>query len=423
MFVDEARIFVASGRGGDGMVHFRREKYIPRGGPDGGDGGKGGDVILEARPQLNSLARFRSTVHHRAQPGKPGGPNRRAGKSGQDLILGVPCGTLVTEAEGGALLGELVAANDRLRIAKGGRGGRGNARFATPSNQAPRMAERGEPGEERWLDLELRLIADIGIIGAPNAGKSTLLSAVTRARPKIGEYPFTTLHPNLGVVKMLDGEEPVVLADIPGLIEGAHTGTGLGTAFLRHILRTRVLIHLVDGAASDPLADHSQVNAEMALFDSQLADKPQVLAVNKLDLPPVAARWPELQRRFGELGLVPLAISARAGSGLPELLHAAYRLLQQERRRPAEEPEPVPTFAPIPSSLEFSIARDDAGEWRVLGKAIERAAAMTYWEYEEAVRRFQKLLSRLGVEQELREAGIRPGETVHIGEYELEWRE
>ena len=420
MFVDEARIFAASGSGGDGMVHFRREKYIPRGGPDGGDGGKGGDVILEARSQLGSLTPFRGKVHHRAQPGKSGGGNRRAGKSGVDLILGVPRGTIVVDEQTGTVMGELLSEGERLRIAKGGRGGRGNARYATPSNQAPRMAERGEPGEQRWLQLELRLIADIGIVGAPNAGKSTLLAALTRARPKIGAYPFTTLQPNLGVAQ-LDPETTLVLADIPGLIEGAHSGVGLGTAFLRHIQRTRVLVHLLDGSAADPLADYSQVNAEMALFDPRLAEKPQVVAVNKMDLPPVAARWPDLERELRRAGVTPLAVSVLEGQGLEALLQAASRQLAARRAQPREEPESVPTYTTEPSPLEFAVSRESGGDWRVRGKAIERAAAMTYWEYEEPIRRFQRLLERLGVDRSLREAGIRPGDMVHIGEYELEW--
>ena len=418
MFVDEARIFVASGGGGDGVVHFRREKYIPRGGPDGGDGGKGGDVILEARPRLGSLVPFRGKVHHRAVPGKPGGGNRRAGKSGVDLILGVPCGTIVVDEQSGSVVGELMTDGQRLRIAKGGRGGRGNARYATPSNQAPRMAERGEPGEERWLQLELRLIADIGIVGVPNAGKSTLLAALTRARPKIGAYPFTTLQPNLGVAQ-LDQDTTLVLADIPGLIEGAHSGVGLGTAFLRHIQRTRVLIHLLDGSASDPLADYSQVNAEMALFDPRLAEKPQVVAVNKMDLPQVAARWAELDGQLRQAGVTPLAVSVLEGQGLEALLQAAARQLEARRSQPLEEPESVPAYTHSP--LEFAVSRESGGDWRVRGTAIERAAAMTYWEYEEPIRRFQRLLERLGVERSLREAGIRPGDMVHIGEYELEW--
>jgi len=420
MFVDEARIFAASGSGGDGMVHFRREKYIPRGGPDGGDGGKGGDVILEARSQLGSLTPFRGKVHHRAQPGKSGGGNRRAGKSGVDLILGVPRGTIVVDEQTGTVMGELLSEGERLRIAKGGRGGRGNARYATPSNQAPRMAERGEPGEQRWLQLELRLIADIGIVGAPNAGKSTLLAALTRARPKIGAYPFTTLQPNLGVAQ-LDPETTLVLADIPGLIEGAHSGVGLGTAFLRHIQRTRVLIHLLDGSAADPLADYSQGNAEMALFDPRLAEKPQVVAVNKMDLPPVAGRWPDLERELRRAGVTPLAVSVLEGQGLEALLQAASRQLAAVRSQPQEEPESVPTYTTEPSPLEFAVSRESGGDWRVRGKAIERAAAMTYWEYEEPIRRFQRLLERLGVDRSLREAGIRPGDMVHIGEYELEW--
>src|SRR4030042_2508506 len=308
MFIDEATLIIKSGKGGDGMVHFRREKYIPRGGPDGGDGGKVGDVILGARSQLGSLTPFRGKVHHRAQPGKSGGGDRRAGKSGVDLIRGVPRGTIVVDEQTGSVMGELMSEGERLRIAKGGRGGRGNARYATPSNQAPRMAERGEPGEQRWLQLELRLVADIGIVGGPNAGKTTLLAALTRARPKIGAYPFTTLQPTLGVAQ-LDPETTLVLADIPGMIEGAHSGVGLGPAFLRNIQRTRVLIHLLDGAASDPLADYSPVNAEMALFDPRLAEKPQVVAVNKMDLPQVAARWPVLDGQLRRAGGIPLAVS------------------------------------------------------------------------------------------------------------------
>ncbi len=425
MFIDEARIFVASGKGGDGMVHFRREKYVPRGGPDGGDGGAGGDVILQADPRLNTLARFRHARHHRAEDGKPGGPNNRAGRAGADCAIAVPCGTVILEEEDRSVLAELLGSEDHIVVCRGGRGGRGNARFASARNQSPRMAEKGEPGEERWLLLELRLIADAGIIGVPNAGKSTLLAALTRARPKIAAYPFTTLEPNLGVAE-LDPDTAMVLADIPGLIDGAHAGAGLGTAFLRHIMRTAVLIHLVDGSASDPLADYSQINSELGLFGHGLEDKPQVVAINKLDLPEVAERWPEMQAAFQAIGINPLGISGLARMGLDELLWSVHALWRERRDRPARQPqdgEPLPLYSLEEPAEGFRVYRDVEGAWRIEGKAIERAAAMTYWEYEEAVRRFHRLLTKLGIEESLRQAGIQVGDTVRIGEHELEWRE
>ena len=419
MFFDEARIFVASGRGGDGVVHFRREKHIPRGGPDGGDGGKGGNVILEVSPTLNTLSVFRRKRHFSAKDGNRGGSNNKTGRKGADKVILVPPGTIVRDDATGEILGDMVLPAQRLIVSRSGRGGRGNARFATSRNQAPRVAEKGEPGHERWLQLELRLIADIGIIGVPNAGKSTLLGAVTNARPKIAAYPFTTLQPNLGVVD-LDNEISLVLADIPGLIEGAHEGAGLGFAFLRHIQRTRILIHLIDGASIDPVADFSQVNAELALFDQILAAKPQVVAINKLDLPQVKSRWLELEEQFRHLGFQPFAISALARDGLRELLYAAYKALQQVP--PVEvEIEDLPVYRPEPDRAKFDITREPDGAWRVSGAAIERAAEMTYWEYEEAVRRFQGLLVRLGVEDALRQAGAQSGDTVRIGEYEMEW--
>ncbi|MGD8634525.1 MAG: GTPase ObgE, partial [Anaerolineales bacterium] len=298
MFIDEARIFVASGKGGDGAVHFRKEKYVPRGGPDGGNGGQGGDVVLYVDPRKSTLSAFRRQRHFRAGDGKPGGGSDKTGRSADDVKIPVPPGTIV-RLEDGSILGDLLEPDQELIICKGGRGGRGNARYATARNQAPRMAEKGEPGEEKWIELELRLVADVGIIGVPNAGKSTLLSAVTNAKPKIAAYPFTTLAPNLGVVE-LDIDATMVLADIPGLIEGAHEGVGLGFDFLRHIQRTRVLIHLVDGSAPDPIADFSQINTELSLFDERLATKPQVVAINKIDLPEVRERIPELKQAFTE---------------------------------------------------------------------------------------------------------------------------
>jgi GTP-binding protein len=418
MFVDEARIFVASGKGGDGAVHFRREKYVPRGGPDGGDGGKGGSVVLYVDPKKSTLTMFQRQRHFRAGDGKPGGGSNKTGRSAVDVRIPVPPGTIIRSEEG-AILGDLVETGQELIVCQGGRGGRGNARYASARNQAPRMAEKGEPGEEKWIELELRLVADVGIIGVPNAGKSTFLAAVTNAKPKIAAYPFTTLAPNLGVVE-LDIDVIMVLADIPGLIEGAHEGVGLGFEFLRHVQRTRVLIHLVDGSATDPLADFSQINTELALFDDRLASKPQVVAINKIDLPEVQERLPDLKQEFKDHGYQVLEVSALARKGLRELLWKAHDLLEEtEEARPQEEELPV--YRPEPEIEDFTILREQDGAWRVQGKAVERAAEMTYWEYDEAVRRFQGLLDHLGIEEALRQAGVQTGDTVRIGEYELEW--
>ncbi|GMR11188.1 MAG: GTPase ObgE [Anaerolineae bacterium] len=419
MFIDEARIFGASGSGGDGIVHFRREKYVPRGGPDGGDGGRGGDVVLVLAEKHSTLARFRRRRHFKASAGGRGGPSNRHGKSADDLLVPVPPGTIVMNDETGEIMGELLSPGDQMVVCRGGRGGKGNARYATSRNQAPRMAEKGEPGEELWLRLELRLLADVGIVGLPNAGKSTLLAAVTRAKPKIAEYPFTTLEPYLGVAE-IDEEINLVLADIPGLIEGAHTGAGLGAGFLRHISRTRAVIHLVDGSAEDPIADFSQINSELALFDEALGKKPQVVAVNKMDLPEAQGGWAALLARFGAIGITPSPISALARTGLGPVLLEAHRLAQTASPFEGEEPR---VYKPEPDGSDFKIGREPDGSWRISGEGIERAAAMTYWEYEEAVRRFQRLLVRIGVNKGLREAGIKAGDTVHIGEYEMEWEE
>jgi GTP-binding protein len=318
-------------------------------------------------------------------------------------------------------LGDLTDENQVLVICRGGRGGRGNARYATSRNQAPRMAQRGEPADERWLRLELRLIADVGIIGVPNAGKSTLLSAVSRARPKIADYPFTTLQPNLGVAE-LDDDTSVVLADIPGLIAGAHEGAGLGARFLRHIRRTRALIHLIDGMAEDPLADYAQVNTELALFDERLSRKAQVVAISKMDLPDVSERWEEIRQAFEAVEVQPMAVSAVTGEGVRDLLGAAVGAVAEAEPEPAEEVA-LPVYRPEVDARSFEVGRDPDGTWRVKGKAIERAADMTYWEYDEAVRRFQKTLTALGVESALKEAGARTGDSVRIGEYELEWQD
>jgi len=420
MFIDQVNIHVRSGKGGDGMVHFRREKYEPRGGPDGGDGGKGGDVIFEVKATLNTLSAFRQNEKFAADDGKNGGSSQKTGHGGKDLIVYVPPGTVVYDAETGDLLGDLTTPGQRLAICKGGRGGRGNQHFATSRNQAPRTAERGEPHEEKLLRLELKLIADIGIIGLPNAGKSTLLSALTNAKPKIGDYPFTTLEPNLGVAK-IDEDTTAVLADIPGLIEGAHDGAGLGYDFLRHIQRTRVLIHLIDGLSPDPLADFSQINTELALFDPNLAKKSQIVALNKIDQPEVQARLKDVKADFKKKKVELLTLSATARTNTRDILIAAYQKLEETPG--VEMEEALPVYKPEVDPNQFEVKREADGGWRVTGIAIERSAKMTFWEHDGSVRRFQKLMVKLGVDDALRKAGIQEGDTVYVGDFELEWQE
>ncbi len=395
MFIDEATIYVRSGKGGDGMMHFRREKYVPRGGPDGGDGGRGGDVVFEVVPTLNTLAAFKRKRRYIAEDGKNGARSNQTGRSAEALIIPVPPGTVVYDADSGELLGDLTEAAPTLVVCRGGRGGRGNARFANAHNQAPRTAEKGEPGQERNLRLELKLIADVGIVGVPNAGKTSLLAAVTNARPKIAAYPFTTLEPNLGVA-ILDEETTLVLADIPGLVEGAHRGAGLGDRFLRHIQRTRLLIHVLDGLSPDPLADYTQINAELALFDPALKDKPQIVAFNKIDLSEAAARWDEIVEKLKERQIEAMPISALARRGLKALLWRTAELLKQTPLPAAAENLPV--YRPDEDPRAFTIRRTTDG-WQVNGSAIERAAAMTYWEHPASVRRFQRLLETLGVNE------------------------
>ena len=418
MFIDEVDVFIRSGKGGDGFVHFHREKYVARGGPDGGDGGRGGDVILEARSNLNTLSAFRIKKKYLAKDGGKGGINNMTGRSAETLLIPVPTGTIVFDKSTGEILGDLVEPGQQLLVGKGGRGGRGNARFVSSRNQAPRIAERGEPGQERALRLELKLIADVGIVGMPNAGKSSLLAALTNAQPKIANYPFTTLEPNLGVAD-LDIETSIVLADIPGMIEGAHRGVGLGDSFLRHIHRTKVLIHVLDGLSSDPLGDFSQINSEMALYDEKLAHKPQIVVFNKMDMPEAAEKWEKTKPQIEEQGYKTLAISALTRQGLEPLLWMVHEILKEVPEVEVEKEMPV--YRSKEDARHFTIERISAG-WRVRGEAIERAAAMTYWEFEGSVRRFQRLMGTLGVEDALRKAGAEDGDTVFIGEdYELEW--
>jgi GTP-binding protein len=417
MFIDEAIIYVKSGKGGDGAIHFRREKYIPRGGPDGGDGGRGGDIVFTVSPTLNTLYEFQHQQRFIAQDGKPGGRSDRTGRSAEDLIIDVPAGTIIYDTDHGEVIADLVNDDQQIIICKGGRGGRGNARFANSRDQAPRVAEKGEPGQERNLRLELRLIADVGIIGIPNAGKSTLLAAVSNAKPKIADYPFTTIEPNLGVAS-LDDEQTLVLADIPGLIEGAHTGAGLGFEFLRHIQRTRVLIHLLDGLSENPNLDYAQINSELSLFDPGLAKKPQIVAVNKMDIPEVQNRWDIIQSQLKKKGIVPIPISAATGTNVRLVLYKALELLRNTP--PITKELEIPIYHPQNDPRHYEITRVSNG-WRISGESIERAAAMTYWDFDESVRRFQRILKTLGIDEALRKAGVKEGDLVNIGEYELEW--
>lgn len=425
MYFDEVIIEVSGGKGGDGVIQFRREKYVPRGGPDGGDGGHGGNVVLVVDLHRNTLSDFRHQKHFKAQDGSKGKNKNQTGASGDDLLIKVPPGTMVFDDVKGTLIGDLVEDDQRLVVCKGGRGGRGNTRFKTSTNKAPRLAEKGEPPEEKSIRLELKLIADVGIIGVPNAGKSTLLSVISNAKPKIAPYPFTTLQPNLGVVE-LDHDLQLVMADIPGLIEGAHRGEGLGHDFLRHIQRTRVLIHLLDGTADDPFLDLAQINSELALFDPALGDKPQLVVLNKMDLPDVRDRWPDLEMKLKQKGYQDLfSISAITKEGIKPVLYRAAELLDEtpEYQYTTEFKEnemPVYTLESDPE--DYVILKTDRG-WRISGKGLERAAAMTYWEHFQSIRRFQRILEVMGVDEALRAAGVEPGDTVMIGEHELEWEE
>ncbi len=425
MYFDEVVIEVIGGKGGDGIISFRREKFVPRGGPDGGDGGRGGNILFEVDQHQNTLSDFRHQRQFRSQDGTRGKGKNQTGASGQDLVIKVPPGTMVFDEEDGTFLGDLVENGQQLLVCKGGRGGRGNTRFKTSKNKAPRIAEKGEPPEEKTLHLELKLIADIGIIGVPNAGKSTLLSVVSNAKPKIAPYPFTTLQPNLGVVD-LDVDLQLILADIPGLIEGAHRGDGLGHDFLRHIQRTRVLIHLLDGLSDEPILDLAQINAELALFDPALGDKPQIIVLNKMDLPEVEKKWNKVEAELKEKGYRDVyAISAIARQGIKPVLFRAAKLLEEtpiyEYRSP-EESDELPVYRYDKDPQEYFILKTDRG-WRLTGDGLERAAAMTYWEHYQSIRRFHRILVAMGVDEAMRDAGVQPGDTVYIGDHELTWEE
>ena len=421
MFIDEAEIYVRSGKGGDGAMHFHREKFVARGGPDGGDGGHGGNLILKVDKKLNTLAQFRHKMRYVAGDGQNGGSSNKTGKSADDLFVMVPAGTIVRDRDTGALLGDLTKDGQELLVCKGGLGGKGNQHFVTPSNQAPRTAEKGAPYEEKNLALELKLIADVGIVGEPNAGKSSFLAAATNANPKIANYPFTTLEPNLGVAE-LDLDHSIVLSDVPGLIEGAHMGVGLGDSFLRHIQRTKVIMHVLNGESEDPIADFDQINQEMALFDANLGEKPQLVVYNKMDVPEAAERWDEIKTQLEGRGYTVMSMSAAARDNIKPILWKLYEILQTVPEVEDEDTEVMPLYTPEDDPRAFTIKRNDYGDFVVRGVAIERAAKMTYWEHSGSLRRFQNLLRTLGIEDALREAGVEDGDTVMIGDdFELEW--
>ncbi len=420
LFFDEAKIFVRAGNGGNGCTSFRREKFVPLGGPDGGHGGNGGNVVLVVDPHLNTLLYLRKHPHWQAKHGTHGQGKNKHGKNGADAIVRVPRGTVVRDAETGEIIADLVRDDDRVIVARGGRGGRGNSAFVSSTNQAPRFAEKGEIGEERALVLELKLLADIGIIGLPNAGKSTLLASVTAARPKIADYPFTTLVPNLGVALVDDRD--LVLADIPGLIEGAHAGAGLGDKFLRHIERTRVLIHLLDGTLADPLHAFDTINRELAAYNEHLATKPQIVAVNKMDLPDAQAQWVQIQKAFARRTIQPYAISAVTGQGVRDLLRAAVKKLDETMPESIPTIEELPVIRPREDEEAFEVLREQHA-FRLRGKKVERVVAMTNFDQDEAVQRLHRIFQAMGVTQALKNAGIREGDPVRIGKIELEWRE
>jgi GTP-binding protein len=428
MFADQVRIHVSGGAGGDGASSFRREAHVPRGGPDGGDGGSGGDVVLVVDAGMTTLGDLRHHPHHRAKPGGVGAGRKAHGKNAADVLLPVPPGTVARVAasgdgaDAGETLGELLAPGERLVVARGGRGGRGNVHFVSSIHQAPTHAQKGEPGETRWVELELKLIADIGLVGAPNAGKSSLLAALTAATPEVGDYPFTTTSPNLGVIELDDDERRAVIADLPGLIEGANEGRGLGHAFLRHAERTRVLVAVVDGAAADPIGEWQAVETELREHDASLMLRPMPMVVTKQDLPEVRAAWPSIRRKLRALGAQPLAVSAQAGTGLVEVRRALTEALDEAQRRSAAEPlggaVRLHRFDPLDAGWQVIAEADGL---RVRGRRIETSAARTNFKNDESRDRFQRTLERLGIDAELRRLGARSGTMVRIGSVELEW--
>lgn len=428
MFYDRAKIYVRSGNGGNGLATFRREKYVPLGGPDGGDGGRGGHVYLRVDPQLSTLTPLNFNSHFRAEHGSSGQRSKRTGKQGDDLYVDVPPGTVVYDDESEDVIADLVEPGETLLVARGGQGGLGNTHFATSTRQAPTLAEKGEPGVERWLRLELKVIADVGLVGLPNAGKSTLLASASAAQPKIADYPFTTLEPNLGVVQVGGvAGKTFVMADIPGLIEGAAEGVGLGHEFLRHVERTRMLIHVLDGSGGlegrDPLTDFAVINQELAAYSDTLAGRPQIVAINKMDLPETQERLSELERTLAGQGYEVFPISAVTHRGVSELLNRVATLL--EELPPSEPVVPVQlrhvyTFESTQPDY-WEAERLSNHHYEVRGQKIERVTQMTNFANEEGADRFQRILAGEGISAKLEELGVEPGDIVHIADLELIW--
>lgn len=426
--IDAVIFDVVGGDGGDGVVSFRREKFVPQGGPDGGDGGRGGDVIFLADPRMSTLQRYRDQKLRRADNGRPGGPNQRHGASGQTLILPVPPGCviwdldveLLEESSPVAEVADLNKAGAQIVVARGGRGGHGNKRFATPTRQAPTFAQRGQRGQRRRVRVELKLIADVGLVGLPNAGKSTLLSGWSRARPKIAEYPFTTLEPELGVVDI--GYDSFIAADMPGLIEGASRGTGLGHEFLRHIERTKVLIHVIDMSEEEPLSNLELVNRELANFSEELANKPQLVALNKLDQPDAQARCELLADEIEKLGWKTFEIAAATGKGTRQLALQAHQQLSDLAAFAMEQKlETTPTFRPEPRRARFEVTNDVDGIAVVRGSTPEWLAETLDLTDSEPRAEFFDRLKRLGVARALSRIGIGRGDSVRIGDITVRW--
>lgn len=435
MFLDQVTIDVKAGKGGDGMVAFRREKYVPDGGPAGGDGGRGGDVILVVDEGLRTLMDFRFNRHFKAQPGENGMSKGMHGRGAEDTYIKVPQGTTVRDADTGVLLGDLLEQGQTLTIAKGGRGGRGNIRFASPKNPAPELAENGEPGQERKIELELKVLADVGLVGFPSVGKSTLLSVISSARPKIGAYHFTTLVPNLGMVTTSDGRSFAV-ADLPGLIEGASQGVGLGTQFLRHIERTRVILHVIDMSGMegrDPYEDYQAINQELATHNLRLLERPQIIVANKMDMPESEENLVKFKEQLAKeqtdefadpLPIFP--ISGVTRKGIDALLSATADLLEVTPEfllYDEEIEEEVVQYGFHSDEPEFTIDRDPDATWILSGEKIEKLFQMTNFDHDETVMRFARQLRGLGVDEALRARGAKDGDIVRIGNFEFEFVE
>jgi len=420
MFIDYVTIEVEAGKGGNGSVSFRREKYVPRGGPDGGDGGHGGSVILEASPDLTTLVSFRFTKVFKAPAGVNGAGRNRHGKNGEPLIIKVPVGTIVYDEESGKLIADMDTPGQQFELARGGKGGRGNARFATSIHRAPKNAEMGLPGQHFKIRLELKLMADVGLIGYPNVGKSTLLSVISAAQPRIGDFPFTTLTPNLGVVYVKENDQSYVVADIPGLIEGAHEGKGLGHRFLRHVERTRLLVHLIDIASvegRDPIEDYNQINFELEHFNPRLAQLPQIIALNKVDLLEEREPIARFKNAFPNLEVV--EISAATAQGTRELVYRMANLLADLPRLPLFTPEPEAETIELAPEQGIIIDKYEDDVYIVSGRRVEILAAKTDFNNDEAIANFYRVAKRMGVFEMLKKQGIKSGDTVVIGDMEF----